>query len=258
MATSQNGWSANDRSMIASYSLPGGRVALRKGDASVVLLWVANRFHETVEPLRWPGNWGYAERPIRGSSTTLSNHASGTALDLNAPAHPLGKRGTFSAAQVRAIRSILGFCEGTVRWGGDYRSRADEMHLELVANARGLARVADKIRGASLAPAGPPPPPRVREDEFMYIKCQPAPDKPVMIAMWNGPIFVGLSTPGEIGSAEGEIKRGAICQWVELGTWLDLDRRSHALCDNPRPVYNVMPSTPAPAPTPATGGTAAR
>lgn len=143
---SQNGWSANDRSMIASYAIPGGKVALRKGDVSVVLIWCANYWHENVEPLRWPGNWGYAERPVRGSTTTLSNHASGTAIDLNAPLHPLGKRGTFSAAQVRAVRAMLGFCEGVVRWGEDYRSRPDGMHLEVNAGAADVRRVADKIR----------------------------------------------------------------------------------------------------------------
>lgn len=153
-ATSQNGWSANDRSVIASYQLPGGKVALRKGDVSVLLLWCADRWHETVEPLVWPGIWGYAERTVRGSSTTLSNHASGTAIDLNAPRHPLGARGTFSPAQVAAIRSILAFCEGTVRWGGDYASRADEMHLEINAGAAAVRRVADKIRAAQ---TGAPP-----------------------------------------------------------------------------------------------------
>lgn len=156
-ATSQNGWSANDRSCIASYQLPGGRVALRKGDVSVVLLWVAQRFHETVEPLVWPGTWGYAERPIRGSSSTLSNHASGTALDLNAPAHPLGRSGTFRPDQVRAIRSILDFCEGVVRWGGDYSGRKDEMHFEINAGSAAVRRVADKIRNQA---------PAAQEDEL--------------------------------------------------------------------------------------------
>lgn len=157
MATSQNGWSANDRSCIASYQLPGGRVAIRKGDVSVVLIWVAQRFHETVEPLIWPGNWGYAERPIRGSSTTLSNHASGTAIDLNAPQHPLGRRDTFTPAQVRSIREILGFCAGVVRWGGDYSGRPDEMHFEVNAGAADVRRIADKIRNQT-AP--------VQEDEL--------------------------------------------------------------------------------------------
>lgn len=156
-ASSENGWSANDRSCIASYSLPGGKVALRKGDVSVVLLWCAQRWHETVEPLVWPGIWGYAERNIRGNATTLSNHASGSAVDLNAPRHPLGRRGTFSPAQVVAIRLILNHCEGVVRWGGDYTSRPDEMHLEINAGSAAVRRVADKIRGGSSATPSPRP-----------------------------------------------------------------------------------------------------
>lgn len=154
-ARSQNSWTANDRSVIASYQLPGGRVALRTGDVSVVLLWVANRFHETVEPLRWPGVWGFAERTIRGSTTTLSNHASGTAIDLNAPTHPLARRGTFSRAQVVAIRNIVDYCEGVIRWGGDYTTRADEQHFEVNAGAAAVARIADKIR-RGVSPAANP------------------------------------------------------------------------------------------------------
>lgn len=152
MTVSQNGYTANDRSVIASYSLPGGRVSLRAGDVSVVLLWVANQFHQRVEPLTWPGNWGYAERLIRGSSTTLSNHASGTALDLNAPRHPLGVRGTFSAGQVREIQQIVAFCEGAIRWGGSYSGRVDEMHFEGNAGAAEMRRIADKIRGGASSP----------------------------------------------------------------------------------------------------------
>lgn len=156
---SQNGWSANDPSVIARYSLPGGQVALRKGDVSVVLLWCANRWHETVEPLAWPGVWGYAERLVRGSTSTLSNHASGTAIDVNAPAHPLGlpTHLTFTPSQILAVRAILRHCEDVVRWGGDYRSRPDSMHLEINDGAAAVARVADKIRAAATWRPSPRP-----------------------------------------------------------------------------------------------------
>ena len=139
MAVSQNGYRANDRSLIASYSIPGGKVSLRKGDVATVLVYFANRFHSEVEPLKWPGNWGYAERKIRGGSS-LSNHASGTALDLNAPAHYLGASGTFSAKQVRAIDRILKDCGGVLRHGKDYRGRKDEMHVEINAGTAAVAR----------------------------------------------------------------------------------------------------------------------
>jgi peptidoglycan hydrolase-like protein with peptidoglycan-binding domain len=147
MAVSQNGYQANNRALIGTYSIPGGKITIRNGDVAVVLSYVATRFHNEVEGLEWPGNWGYAERAIRGSTQT-SNHASGTAIDLNAPRHPLGKVGTFSAAQRNAIRSILNFCEGVVRWGGDYNGRKDEMHFEIDAGEGSVARIANKIRAA--------------------------------------------------------------------------------------------------------------
>jgi hypothetical protein len=146
MAYSQNGYRANDRSAIASYTVPTTdiRVALRKGAVSVVLLYVLEQFHLTVQPLRKNDTGGYAERVIRGG-VSLSNHASGTAVDARWNDHPLGARGTFTPNQVRAIRDILTFCDGVVRWGGDYRTRADEMHFEIVASLDRVERVAAKI-----------------------------------------------------------------------------------------------------------------
>lgn len=250
MLRSQNGFSANDRSAVASYQLPGGKVALRKGDVSVVLLWVANRFHETVEPLRWPGIWGYAERTIRGASTTLSNHASGTAIDLNAPAHPLGKRGTFPTLDVRAIRAILDYCEGVVRWGGDYTARADEMHFEIVGSAAAVKRVADKIRNhQNRAPvvtpaktlATPPPAPLPREDA-MLIRSQPDKSRPdVMTGVLTGFNFVALGRT-ETPSDEEAKRQGLPVIWVEWGTWQEFDRRSHVMLGDDRKVATPHPN----------------
>ena len=154
MSASQNGWRANDRSLIVSISVPGGKLAVRKGDVAVIMQYIAEQFHSTVEPLKWPGNWGYAERKIRGGSS-LSNHASGTAIDLNAPRHYLGAVGTFTSSQVRAIRKILSACEGTIRWGGDYRGRKDEMHFEINAGTAKVARVAKKLRPKLQGPSIP-------------------------------------------------------------------------------------------------------
>ncbi|WP_181272843.1 peptidoglycan-binding protein [Brevibacterium oceani] len=128
---------------------------MRKGDVATVLSYVANRFHSEVELLVWPGNWGYAERTIRGNSTTLSNHASGTAIDLNAPRHPLGKVGTFSSAQKGRIKKILADCGGVVRWGGNYNGRKDEMHFEINAGTAAVAKVAKAIKaGKKPGPSG--------------------------------------------------------------------------------------------------------
>lgn len=157
---SQNGWAASSNRAelgitnpaIAGVTFPGG---IRGGDAGIVLRHVAEQYHRRVEPLVKGWCWGHAYRAVRGSAST-SNHASGTAIDCNAPRHPLGRRGTFNDGQVAAIREILRECSGVVRWGGDYAGRPDEMHFELNADA---GRVADAARLLVAPPAPPPPPP---------------------------------------------------------------------------------------------------
>jgi D-alanyl-D-alanine carboxypeptidase/Putative peptidoglycan binding domain len=158
MVSSQNGWAANDRAAIASFTVPGGKVALRKGAAGSLLAWAATRWHNEVEPLVWPGNWGYAERPIRGA-TALSNHASGTAIDLNAPKHPLATdpRTNFSPAQIAAVRRIMADTGGVLRWGGDYTGRKDGMHVEIndrLSEAQVAAAWA-RVSGAPTAAGAP-------------------------------------------------------------------------------------------------------
>lgn len=156
MPYSQNGYSANDRSKIATYTVPGTqqRIPIRKGTVATVLLYVASRFNREVERLHLGWSWGYAERTIRGSSTTLSNHASGTAIDLNAPAHPLGTdpAANYSATEVRAIQRILRDCRGVVRWGGNYSGRKDGMHFEIVGSQAEVDSLAARIKSPAPAP----------------------------------------------------------------------------------------------------------
>lgn len=148
--TSQNGWSANDRSLVASYTVPGTtrKLVLRKGDVSVVLLDFAAWFHKNIERIDvgQQDDWGYAERPIRGSSTTLSNHASGTAMDLNALAHRLGAYNTYPAVKIALIERKLKEYAGVIRWGHDYSGRKDEMHFEINAGYAAVKAQADRIR----------------------------------------------------------------------------------------------------------------
>jgi hypothetical protein len=142
MPRSQNGYPANDRSLVHSVPIPGGAVTVRRGPAGDLLVWVAHQFHQHVEALVWPGCWGYAERPVRGG-TALSNHASGTAVDLNAPRHPMGTdpAATFTGPQLGVIRAVVERCSGAVRWGGDYTGRKDAMHFEIIGAEPLCARV---------------------------------------------------------------------------------------------------------------------
>lgn len=152
MPTCQNGWPAdpNRTTLVAltvgGASFPGG---VRGGDVAVVLRYVAEQFHARVESL-YPGwCWGYAYREVTGGGA-LSNHAGGYALDFNAPNHGLGASGTFSSAQVAAIRAILAEVSGVVRWGGDYTGRKDEMHVEIVGSTAAVAAVAARLQGTTV------------------------------------------------------------------------------------------------------------
>lgn len=161
---SQNGWSAPGRSVIATYTVPGTtlRIPLRTGDVSVILLDYLARYHREVESLyNQPQDlWGFAERNIRGSSTTVSNHASGTAVDARAVKNGLGMRGTFTTAQGHALDRLLAYYEGVIRHGRSYSSRPDPMHAEINAGAAAVKRIADKVRSGAqpttpVIPGGP-------------------------------------------------------------------------------------------------------
>lgn len=148
MGYSANGWSAPGSPVIARYTVPGTnvKVALRRGDASVVLLEVLRRFNNEVQQLRQADTGGYSYRRVRGRGR-LSNHASGTAVDCRWRDHPLGRRGTYNSGQRAAIRRILKDMGGVVRWGGDYRGRPDEMHFELNASPSAVHALANRLRG---------------------------------------------------------------------------------------------------------------
>ena len=163
MAKSQNGWSANDRGVVSRRMVPGTEVGLtvRNGPAGDLLLEVASlfdRFVQDIDNARGAlDDWAYAERPIRGGSD-LSNHASGTAIDLNATKWPLGKEASvnLNGDQIAKVRSIVAATGGVVRWGGDYRGRKDPMHFEINdgKTEEDCRRALDALRGSS-TPAGP-------------------------------------------------------------------------------------------------------
>lgn len=163
MPTSQNGWAANDVSRTTSYKIAGTTRALRlvKGPAGELLARLAAWIDANVERMdneTVMDDWGYAERPIRGSSTTLSNHASGTAFDFNATQHWLGATGTWSASEKAKINAKLQTLGNVVRWGENYTRRKDGMHFEINVRptAAGLAAI-NKALATIKGPVVPPP-----------------------------------------------------------------------------------------------------
>lgn len=146
---SQNGWQASKiRTEIGidSFSIPGTKVKLACAKAvAPLLVGFAAEFHQLIEPIDEGGldDWGYCFRQVRGSTDNLSNHSSGTAIDLNATKHPLGKVGTFPIEKVPMIRALAK--KYGLIWGGDYRNRKDEMHFEIALTPAKAAALIEKL-----------------------------------------------------------------------------------------------------------------
>lgn len=149
MATSQNGWFVF--TSPPSGTIPGyitGRV--RPEDVDTVFTYLCERIDREVENIRPEWSWGWAFRAIRGSSSGYSNHASGTAIDVNAPAHPLGVTGTWSLEERAKVHTIMRDMGNILRWGEDYVNRKDGMHFEINAGAAAVHTVAQRIRNRQL------------------------------------------------------------------------------------------------------------
>ena len=108
----------------------GGARFHKKAAGQLVALWKAWEdagFLDRV--LTWDGS--FVPRFIRGSRTVLSNHAFGTAFDINAALNPrgtrpllVGKKG--SVRELVTIANDHGFY-----WGGHFVAKPDGMHFEI-------------------------------------------------------------------------------------------------------------------------------
>jgi hypothetical protein len=136
MEKSQNGWTASkDQAAIGIKAFPikGTDIKIRCNEsAGIILAAFAAEFHAQVEPIDAGklDDWAYCYRPVRGQDKLLSNHSSGTAIDLNASKHPLGKEHTFTGIQEVKIKELVK--KYGLRWGGSYKTRKDEMHFEII------------------------------------------------------------------------------------------------------------------------------
>ena len=147
---SHNGWKASkDAAEIQIISVPieGTKIKVRCAEAVAPLIAAfCKEFHELIEPIDDGAldDWGYAFRMIRGSTDKLSNHSSGTAIDLNATKHPLGKVGTFPSEKVPMIRALAK--KYGLKWGGDYKGRIDEMHFEIELSEAKVAALIGSLK----------------------------------------------------------------------------------------------------------------
>ena len=145
---SYNGWPASkDQAEIGvkSYAVPGTLIKLRCAEkVAPLLVGFAAEFHNLIEPLDVGSldDWGYAFRDVRGVPGKLSNHSSGTAIDLNASRHPLKAINTFEPAKVPMLKAL---CKKyALTWGGEW-NRPDPMHYEVSINAAKVAALITKL-----------------------------------------------------------------------------------------------------------------
>ena len=147
--TSYNGWPASkDQAAIGVklYPVKGTNLKIRCAkNAGELLAAFAAEFHALIEPIDEGtlDDWAYCYRMVRGTTDKLSNHSSGTAIDLNATKHPLGKAGTFPAAKVPMIQALAK--KYGLKWGGDYQNRKDEMHFEVALNLEQAKKLIIKL-----------------------------------------------------------------------------------------------------------------
>jgi len=168
---SYNGWPASDspsaigidKGFGASVGAPGfgsgGYVGgLKAGDVATVFSYLIGRLDREVEAMMDGDNgengygcWGYSYRANVNNPSQLSCHASGTAIDYNAPRHANGTStgpnggGGWTGAQYNAIQAILnGPLQGCIRW----LTSNDPMHFEIYGNASMVAGVAASLGGS--------------------------------------------------------------------------------------------------------------
>lgn len=133
---SLNGWRVPPTS-LRTFKVPGTtrRITLDE-HAGPYLVALAADYHRTVRAIDVGAvdDGGYAKREANGAPGRYSNHASGTAVDLNwreegAQGSAWGAR-FFAQARNRAAVEAIKRRFRLAQWGGDWRAR-DYMHWEL-------------------------------------------------------------------------------------------------------------------------------
>jgi hypothetical protein len=132
-----NGWEGTNIVTVTIPQLAGveglhkeGRVRFhRKAAAQLLALWAAWEKRGLLARVRTYAG-AYAPRFIRGSRTVLSNHAFGTAFDINAAWNALGAQPALEGMpgcllDLVPVANELGFY-----WGGHF-TRRDGMHFEV-------------------------------------------------------------------------------------------------------------------------------
>jgi hypothetical protein len=133
-----DGWDRDNVVRILIPELIGVKGAPRGGNiqfhklaaAQLGALWKAWRQAGLLDRvLSFEGS--FVPRVIRGSRTTVSNHALGSAFDINAKFNPLGAVPAL-AGHDGSVRELVSIANANgFYWGGHFKTRPDGMHFEI-------------------------------------------------------------------------------------------------------------------------------
>lgn len=118
--------------LVGKLGAPGNGVVFfhRKAAPQLAALWAAWEA-EGLLPFILSFAGTYVPRFIRGSRTNLSNHAWGTAFDINAPQNPLGAEPAL-VGKPGSVRKLVQLAnDHGFFWGGHFPQRKDGMHFEV-------------------------------------------------------------------------------------------------------------------------------
>lgn len=112
-------WQKNN---LVTVVAPNGQRFVVHKEAAPSFQGLLNDLGKTGYDIKSDGGFNY--RNIRGGDT-LSQHAFGNAIDINAATNPLGSRATDMPPNISDMARSRG-----LEWGGDWKSRPDPMHFE--------------------------------------------------------------------------------------------------------------------------------
>lgn len=152
----QNGWGAaawpncpSGSAMGTAVSKSGDKAQVRK-ELVPLVTELMNRTEESGYTIRMSG--GFDCRPIRGSTTTPSNHSKGRAVDINWDVNPMAS--TFKSDIPPSVVKM--WEEAGFYWGGRYSSRPDTMHFEYVLPPSAVDGKLAALRGQKPQPTTAP------------------------------------------------------------------------------------------------------
>lgn len=153
---SKNGWpveSASDAGgAVWARTIAGTAITIgvRIGVVETLFAHLIRRYHYEIDALREGDVVGFLPA---SASDELSNHRSGTAIDIRPSWYPKGSAGGYSKLDTETLNSILYDFEGLIAWGG-HSDPVDESHFELVVGPEDerLAGLARNLAGWDLLP----------------------------------------------------------------------------------------------------------